>query len=157
MPTRNRVRAKPVTAEAVDFDPNAVTGVVQNPPPEDPGDDGTIGTEPEFYDSQTEPDPSATNALGKTEAAKTEGQQAAMAEVRDFMRRMENLLEERDTINEDIKELKKEFKDRGYDMTAMGLIVKIDRLSDTKKAARKTQNGINATYAHAAGIDEDLL
>lgn len=172
MPTRSRVRAKsaPAAEQEEFFDPNKVVYATANP---DPEDDGTIDTQPieegeGFYDTQSDPellpdeenkpdDPSDSTPLGKTTAGLSQGQQAAQAELRDFMRRMNNLLGERDQVDEDIKELKKEMKGRGYDMPAVSLVVKLDRLTETQKAKRKTQNGINATYANAAGIDEELL
>lgn len=171
MPTRSRVRAKPAAEPVVeqlteepDFFPDEVTGTVINPQaqPLDEVDDGTISTEPVDGRAMPDPtperdDPSAGNALSGTTAGMSQGQQAAQAEVRDYMRRMANLLEEREGIDSDIKELKQEFKGKGYDMTAMGLVVKLDRMDENKRKKRREQNSVNATYAHAAGIDEDLL
>lgn len=113
----------------------------------DPDGDGSVDEEPQ----------EATNPLERTVAGMTEGTQAAQAEIADYLRRKANLLEEMATVRDDIKELDKEYKNRGWDMKAMALLVKIDNLTDAQKKARIEQNGINATYAHAAGIDEDLL
>lgn len=102
-------------------------------------------------------DPSAAVPLGRTKAGMTEGAQAAAAELKDYMRRMSNLAADRAEIGEDIKELKKEVKGKGYDMKAFELILKIEDMSDSDKQARREQNTVNETYAQAVGIDLDLL
>lgn len=167
MPTRTRPRKKPA-AEAVqeDFYPDQIAGQIQQPEfeederpteeaPLDEEDDGTISPDP--IDEDDDGDPSAGQPLGKTTAGMTMGQQAAAAELADYMRRMSNLITERNDVNADIKELKSEIKGKGYDLKAFDLILKIDSMDDSQKSARREQNSVNATYAHAVGIDEDLL
>jgi uncharacterized protein (UPF0335 family) len=169
--------------QQLDFDPTAVAGIStggERVGPEDTdtgADDGQ-----EFYDSQQagyqddaddgseddtgtvveqpeekDADPSAATQLGKTKAGMTQGQQAAQAELKDYLRRMANLTEERDNINEDIKELKKEIKGKGYDMKAFALIDKLLNMDEGDRKARLEQKGINETYAEAVGIDIDLV
>ncbi len=154
--TRTRPAKKADTPAEDEFDPTAVAPVADVHTADEPLDEGDDGSEGPI-EPVADVDPSAGNALGKTTAGMTEGQQAAQAELSDYMRRMSNLFEERAAVNDDIKELLKEIKGKGYDNQAFKLIMKIDSLSETQKQKRRDQNSINATYAHAVGIDEDLL
>ena len=179
-------KAEPETVqeEQLDFDPNAVAGIStggERVNPEEEDTEADTGAGQEFYDSQqaglqddgddgsqddegdegteTEPDadPSATNQLGNTKAGMTQGQQAAKAELMDYLRRMANLAEEAANIREDIKELKKEIKGKGYDMKAFALIDKLLNMDEGDRKARLEQKGINETYADAVGLDIDLV
>jgi uncharacterized protein (UPF0335 family) len=102
-------------------------------------------------------DPSTAQPLGRTVAGMTEGAQAASAELKEYIRRMQNLAEEKQAVADDIKELKKEIKGKGYDTKAFDLIMKLSGMTESEKQDRRDQNSVNATYAHAVGIDEDLL
>ncbi len=178
MPTRSRVRAKPAAeaeTEEKDFFPDSVvTGTVNNPQsPEavDEDDDGTISSEPiegqeDLFDENEQddgqeqdddqPDNGGTPAtgLGGTKTGMTEGQQAAAAELRNYVERVERLAAEIAEIQTDVKDLYGEMKNRGYDTKAVKELVKI-RSKDPAKL--KEQLAILHVYAHALGLDEDLL
>lgn len=162
MATRTR-KPKTEVETAESFDPMAVGSVTEK--------------EGEFYDSAAAnpedaegnlppdhddgsgmaDDPSDSQPLGRTVAGMTEGVQAAAAELKEYIRRMGNLAEERQAVADDIKELKKEIKGKGYDTKAFDLIMKLSGMTESEKQARREQNSVNATYADAVGIDEDLL
>lgn len=155
--TRNQ-KAETEVETAESFDPMAVA---EGTGPEDPtaypeDDEGNL---PEDHDdgSGAADDPSAAEPLGRTTAGMSQGVQAAQAELKEYIRRMSNLAEEKQAIADDIKELKKEIKGKGYDTKAFDLIMKLSGMTETEKQARREQNSVNATYAHAVGIDEDLL
>lgn len=167
--TRKKIESSPDQGE---FDPMAVGTAANNPTfeedqrpaypededgnlPQDSVDDGPQGGVVELQFNAD--DPSDINALGRTTAGMSQGQQAAAAELKRFMERKTRLLEEKQAIMEDIKELNTEMKGLGYDVKAVDLVLKIDNLSDTQKEARRAQNLVNATYAVAVGIDEELL
>lgn len=174
-PRVRKPKAAPAEAPQEEFDPMAVAGqddaddnlngpeetvppkFLRQDQPED--SDGDIHEDEQVFDpdgDEGDADPT-TGPLSKTEAGRSEGTQAALAEVNEYLRRKSNLLSEIDEIKEDIKELDKEFKNKGYDMPAMQLITKLSRMTEAQRKKRIEQNGINATYAHAAGIDEELL
>lgn len=159
--TRKKIEASPDQGE---FDPMAVGTTANNPAfeederpayPED--EDGNLPQEPIVVEQEIDEDPSDINALGRTTAGMSQGQQAAAAELKRFMERKTRLLEEKQAIMEDIKELNTEMKGLGYDVKAVDLVLKIDNMTDVQKRARREQNIVNATYAVAVGIDEELL
>lgn len=108
--------------------------------------DGTEGGERD--------DPSAGNALAGTVAAMTEGQQAAAAELRQFLERMERLGEELKVVRDDMKDVLTEAKGRGYDVAAIRKLLKL-RGMDPEKL--REQLAVLRTYAGALGIDEELV
>lgn len=154
MPTRTRMKAKPAT-EQMDlkpvveeeefFDPQAVRTIER----QDPDDDGTITAEPEVAGVEK-----PKNALAGTKTAMTEGQQAAAAELRSLLERVERLTEEAVAIRTDIKDVLGEAKGRGYDVKAIRQLLKL-RSMDQEKLRESL--GILRTYAAALGIDEDLV
>lgn len=171
-PRVRKPKATPAEAPQEEFNPMAVAGqddaddnlnapeegnvprFLRQDQPED--SDGDILETEQVFDPDGDEDPT-TGPLAKTEEGRTKGEQAALAEVNEYLRRKSALLSEIDDIKEDIKELDKEFKNKGYDMPAMQLITKLSRMTEAQRKKRIEQNGINATYAHAAGIDEELL
>jgi uncharacterized protein (UPF0335 family) len=185
--TRVRAKAPVAPKPEEDnFDPTAVASAEDNPVIEgevlQPGDDGfydsqnqpqdadedqsleqvdaeTVGDEGdengEGDDGDT--DPSSGNQLGNTKAGMTQGQQAAQAELKDYFRRLGNLASEAAEIAADIKELKKEIKGKGYDMTAFNTIFKLIEMEEPKQKAILEQKGINQTYAVAVGVNPDLV
>lgn len=169
MAPRSRSR-KAAAAEETTFDPNATVPVNQDfydsaqehvAPLDEDGDGSTDDSEPSFVEDivndDPEDDPSAGQPLGRTTTGMTQGQQSAQAELKDYLRRRSNLEEERRTIGEDIKELDKEMKGKGYDMKAMKIIFKLSEMDEGDKADVREQKLVNQTYAKAAGIDEDLV
>lgn len=176
---------KPAETTEAEFDPSAVAKALNRPAataypedtdgdisgevfdagsPQDRDPDGvyhdTADTDAEEVDTDTDnvdDNPSAGQPLGKTTAGMSQGAQAAQAEVRNYLERKAVLLEEAAAVRTDLKELDKEFKDRGYDMKAMNLLAKLDGMTEGQKQARREQNIINETYAVAAKIDLDLL
>lgn len=159
--TRKKIEPSPDQGE---FDPMSVGTAASNPVfeedkrpayPED--EDGNLPQVVLREEPFVDEDPSDINALGRTTAGMSQGQQAAAAELKRFIERKTRLLEEKQAIMEDIKELNTEMKGLGYDVKAVDLVLKIDNLSDTQKEARRAQNLVNATYAVAVGIDEELL
>lgn len=176
-PTRTRARrAKPEADTAqteADFSPMDVAAVAEVPGAEDDEQryGQTVDEYPEDGDgdlpadhddgsgsgNQVDHDPSATNQLGNTTAGFTQGQQAAKAELNDYIRRLTNLHEERAAIGEDIKELNKEIKGKGYDMKAVALVLKLKGYSEGKIRDMLDQKKINETYAEAVGVNTDLV
>ena len=126
--------------------------------PIDPVDDGTQDDEPTGTvggaHMEGDDDPSAGNALSGTKAGMTEGQQAAASELRNFLERIERLAEEAKIIREDIKDVLGEAKGRGYDTKAIRTLLKL-RSTDANQL--REQLSILRTYAHALGIDEELV
>lgn len=170
-PRVRKPKATPAEAPKEEFNPMAVAGqgtddnlnapeegsvpkFLRQDQPED--SDGDIPETEQVFSPDGDADPT-TGAFAQTEEGRTKGEQAALAEVKDYLRRKLNLLSEIAEIKEDIKELDKEFKNKGYDMPAMQLITKLSGLTEAQRKKRIEQNGINATYARAAGIDEELL
>lgn len=157
MPTRTRMKAKPATeqmdlkpvVEEEFFDPQAVRTIER----QDPDDDGTIAAEPEVAGVEEDVDP-PKNALAGTVPAMTQGQQAAAAELRSFLERVERLTEEAVNVRTDIKDVLGEAKGRGYDVKAIRQLLKL-RSMDQEKLRESL--GILRTYAAALGIDEDLV
>jgi uncharacterized protein (UPF0335 family) len=170
---------KPAETTEAEFDPSAVAKALNRPEataypedtdgdisgevfdtgsPQDEEQDIVTGAEEVDTDTDNVDDnPSASQPLGKTTAGMSQGAQAAQAEVRNYLERKAVLLEEAAAVRTDLKELDKEFKDRGYDMKAMNLLAKLDGMTEGQKQARREQNVINETYAVAAKIDLDLL
>lgn len=82
---------------------------------------------------------------------------AAAADLRSYLERVERLEEEKQVIADDIKEVFGEAKGRGYDVKAMKTILKI-RKQDADE--RREQQSILETYLAALGMieypDDDL-
>lgn len=87
--------------------------------------------------------------------ATTSADNAASAELRQFIERVERLAEEGQTIRDDIKDVFGEAKGRGYDVKAMKTII---RLRKKDEQERMEENAILSTYLIALGMaPEDVL
>lgn len=73
----------------------------------------------------------------------------AADQLRAFCERIERLVEEKQTISEDIKEVKAEAKSVGYDMTALNEMLKLRKLD---KAEREEREALRDLYATALGV-----
>ena len=73
----------------------------------------------------------------------------AAAELRSFCERIERLEEEKQTIADDIKEIKAEAKGRGYDSKALAEMLKLRKMD---KDERMEREAIRDTYASALGL-----
>ena len=67
-----------------------------------------------------------------------------------LIERIERLLEERNGIQDDVKDVYNEAKSTGYDVKAMRLVV---RLRAMKPDDRRELEAITDTYKNALGID----
>lgn len=67
-----------------------------------------------------------------------------------LIERIERMLEEKQAVADDIKEIYAEAKDNGYDTKTMRKIVKIRAMD---KAKRAQEEEILAIYMHALGIE----
>lgn len=76
-------------------------------------------------------------------------QTVAAGQLRAFIERIERLLEERDTIGEDIREVFAEAKGNGFDTKAMRAIV---RLRKKEQAEREEEEAMLDLYKAALGI-----
>lgn len=74
----------------------------------------------------------------------------AAAELRQFLERIERLLEEKKALQDDIKEVYAELKGRGYDAAIVRQIVKI-RAMDANE--RKEHESVLELYLTALGIE----
>lgn len=66
-----------------------------------------------------------------------------------FIQRVEKLLEEKDALSEDIKEVFSEAKGMGFDVPAMRRVIRLRRMDPAK---RKEQASIDETYMLAMGM-----
>ncbi len=70
-------------------------------------------------------------------------------ELADFLRRIENLEEDKKAVADDIKEVYGEAKGRGYDTKVLRKIVAMRKIDKQK---REEQEAIMETYLHALGM-----
>ena len=87
-----------------------------------------------------------TQNYGETETA---AQTVAVKEVRQFVERMERLVEQRQAVNSDLSSLREEIKGAGYDAKGIGAIVRLRANEQKLKADYQTVE----MYASAMGID----
>jgi uncharacterized protein (UPF0335 family) len=80
-----------------------------------------------------------------TETAQT----VAAGQLRDFIERIERLLEERKTINEDVKEIYAEMKSTGFDTVGVRALI---RLRAMDQAERQAREAIVDLYKAALGM-----
>ena len=73
----------------------------------------------------------------------------ASAELRAFVERIERLTEEKQTIADDIKEVKGEAKGLGYDTSTLNEMLKLRKMD---KAERDEREALRQTYGEALGI-----
>ena len=76
-------------------------------------------------------------------------QTVAAGQLRAFIERVERLQEEKDTIAEDMKEVKQEAKAAGFDMTAFNEMLKLRKLD---KAERDEREALRDLYGTALGV-----
>lgn len=74
---------------------------------------------------------------------------AAAKELRQFCERIERLDEERQTIVDDIKEVKAEAKGRGYDVKALNAILKLRKKDPNERAEEEAMVNL---YMNALGM-----
>lgn len=77
----------------------------------------------------------------------------AADQLRLFVERVENLLEERDGISSDIRDVYAEAKANGYDTKTMRLMVRLRRM---ETHARQEAAALAETYATALGLQWSL-
>jgi uncharacterized protein (UPF0335 family) len=65
---------------------------------------------------------------------------------------IENLIEERQTINDDIKDVKAEAKGQGYDATTLMAVIKVRKMTAAKY---QEQRSLLDTYLAAFGITDE--
>lgn len=73
----------------------------------------------------------------------------AADQLRSFCERIERLAEEKQTIADDIKEVKSEAKAMGYDVTTLNEMLKLRKLD---KAEREEREALRQTYGEALGV-----
>lgn len=86
------------------------------------------------------------------EQTETETEQAvtiAAHQLRAFLERIERLMEERDTINEDIREIIAEAKGTGFDAPTIRTLVRIRRMDPTRRQEKEAMLGL---YKAAIGM-----
>lgn len=80
----------------------------------------------------------------------TSTQNVAAAELRQFIERVERLEEEKQTIQDDIKDVFGEAKGRGYDTKAMKTIIRLRKKDANERLEEET---ILQTYMAALGME----
>jgi uncharacterized protein (UPF0335 family) len=80
------------------------------------------------------------------------GGNAAQKQLVQFVERIENLIEERQTINDDIKDVKAEAKGQGYDATTLMAVIKVRKMTAAKY---QEQRSLLDTYLAAFGITDE--
>lgn len=80
------------------------------------------------------------------------GGNAAQAALVLYAERIENLLKERQGINDDIGDVKKEAKSNGYDVPTLMAIIKLRKL---EPHVRHERAALMETYLAAFGISDD--
>lgn len=98
--------------------------------------------------------PTTADKPAKKKPASTSDEQdrpnnAAGAELLSYIERVERLLEEKQGIANDIKDVKGEAKAKGYDMPAFNEMI---RLRAMDKDERDEREALRDHYAHALGI-----
>ena len=73
-----------------------------------------------------------------------------------YSERMERLLDEMDSLKEDLKELKVEIKNDGFNVRALSKLVTIRRNKRTAEIEAEFMNDL-MLYAHATGTPLDLV
>lgn len=73
----------------------------------------------------------------------------AAGELRALIERVERLLDEKQTIADDIKEVKAEAKSRGFDMKAFNEMLRLRKLD---KDERDEQEALREMYGKALGV-----
>lgn len=73
-----------------------------------------------------------------------------------YSERMERLLDEMDGMKEDLKELKAEIKNDGFNVRALSKLVTIRRNKRTAEIEAELMNDL-VLYAHATGTPLDLV
>lgn len=82
----------------------------------------------------------------------TPGHNATQEQLVLFAERIERLVEDRQAINDDIKDVKAEAKMTGYDVRTLMEIIKLRKL---EPSVRQERAALMATYLAAFGIDDD--
>jgi uncharacterized protein (UPF0335 family) len=79
------------------------------------------------------------------------GNNAAQEQLVQYAERIERLLEERQSINDDIGDVKKEAKSTGYDVRTLMEIIKLRKL---EPHVRQERAALMETYLAAFGIED---
>ena len=79
------------------------------------------------------------------------GNNASQEELTIFVQRIENLLEERASINDDIKDVKIEAKAKGFDARTIMEVIKLRKMEPQVRQERKA---LLDTYLAAFGIED---
>lgn len=83
------------------------------------------------------------------------GGNAAQEQLVQFVERIERLVEERQGINDDIKDVKAEAKANGYDATTIMAVIKVRALRAKSLPKYQEQQALLQTYLAAFGIDDE--
>lgn len=79
------------------------------------------------------------------------GGNAAQEQLVQFVQRIERLIEERNGINDDIRDVKAEAKANGFDTRTINEVIKVRKLDTHTRQERKA---LLDTYLAAFGIDD---
>ena len=82
------------------------------------------------------------------------GGNAAQEQLVGFVERIERLIEERQGINDDIKDVKAEAKAQGYIPSTIMDVIKVRALRRKSVAAYEEKQSLLETYLAAFGIDD---
>lgn len=80
------------------------------------------------------------------------GNNAADKQLKLFVERIERLIEERQGINDDIKDVKAEAKSNGFDVRTINEVIRVRKLEPQVRQERKA---LLDTYLAAFGIQDD--
>lgn len=98
---------------------------------------------------KSERDPDTMEAFSPEETGETGTQTVAAGQLRAFIERIERLEEEKDTISQDIKEVKAEAKGFGFSVPTINTIVKLRKMD---QAEREEAESILDLYKAALGM-----
>lgn len=94
-------------------------------------------------------DPDTLEAFAPEQTGETTSQTVAAGQLRAFIERIERLEEEKDTISQDIKEVKAEAKGCGFSVPTINTIVKLRKMD---QAERQEAESILDLYKAALGM-----
>lgn len=78
------------------------------------------------------------------------GSNATQEQLVQFAKRIENLIRDRQLVNDDISDVKAEAKSSGYDVKTLMKVIALRKLTPT---VRQEQASLMETYCAAFGID----
>lgn len=82
------------------------------------------------------------------------GHNASQEKLIQYVERIENLIEDRNGINDDIKDVKGEAKSEGFDTRTIMEVIKVRKLRRASMATYQERKSLLETYLAAFGIDE---